>query len=284
MSVDIAVQWLFENPTFEPANTENIANTIGNMLGNGFNVNSNNKSSQNNPNDPLPPNNSPDHVSSNQTTNSNQKSDDFLYNLIENASNDINNGNLSSTSKSKRIYTHSQTLQSAATSSMDECKSNEFEFKHNEQQQRATTSTITSELSALSTTQNDAKQQYKDLKMVLVVRRDLKMSAGKMAAQCCLGCVGVVMDVINEQHMNQRNMREILRIWRRDGEKKIVLQCQSESELMGLRDKAVVHQLPHYLVVDAGHTQIPSGSKTVLAIGPYPSVDIDAVTKDLKLY
>merc|ERR1712107_962319 len=109
-----------------------------------------------------------------------------------------------------------------------------------------------------------------DLKMVIVARRDLKMTAGKMAAQCCHGCVGVVMDVMNEQHVNQtRDMRQILRMWRMNGEKKVVLQCQSEQELLGLRDKALIHQLPHYLVADAGRTQIESGSKTVLAIGPY---------------
>lgn len=38
-----------------------------------------------------------------------------------------------------------------------------------------------------------------------------------------------------------------------------------------------------YLVVDAGRTQIAAGSKTVLAIGPAPKSQIDAVTGHLRL-
>eukprot|EP00484_Ammonia_sp_Unknown_P021149 CAMPEP_0197037942 /NCGR_PEP_ID=MMETSP1384-20130603/15020_1 /TAXON_ID=29189 /ORGANISM="Ammonia sp." /LENGTH=552 /DNA_ID=CAMNT_0042468325 /DNA_START=94 /DNA_END=1752 /DNA_ORIENTATION=- len=134
-----------------------------------------------------------------------------------------------------------------------------------------------------------------DLKMVLVVRKDLKMTSGKVAAQCCHACLGVVMDILDLKyggnvHNNGNNgraaydLRLILRLWRMSGEKKIVLQCKNEQKLMELRQQAVIHNLPHYLVSDAGHTQIAAGSKTVLAIGPYPSVDIDEVTKELKLY
>ena len=38
-----------------------------------------------------------------------------------------------------------------------------------------------------------------------------------------------------------------------------------------------------YLVEDAGHTQIAAGSKTVMAIGPAFSNEIDPVTEHLKL-
>lgn len=38
-----------------------------------------------------------------------------------------------------------------------------------------------------------------------------------------------------------------------------------------------------YLVEDAGHTQIKAGSRTVLAIGPAFSNEIDPITEHLKL-
>jgi PTH2 family peptidyl-tRNA hydrolase len=41
--------------------------------------------------------------------------------------------------------------------------------------------------------------------------------------------------------------------------------------------------LPCYLVHDAGRTQIPAGSQTVLAIGPAPKSKIDQLTGHLKL-
>lgn len=38
------------------------------------------------------------------------------------------------------------------------------------------------------------------------------------------------------------------------------------------------------IVQDAGHTQIPAGSKTVCAIGPGPAKLVDQVTGHLKLF
>eukprot|EP01083_Nonionella_stella_P031171 85337_1 len=294
MSVEYALQWLFENPTFEVPNTGNITATINHMLGATKSNNNENNT------DPLPPNNSPKAIESHDAN----TTDTFLYDLMETAtaSHALTNNN---NSKSNRIYKHSGTLASAATE----------EEKHTHH----TTSTMTSELSALSVdaVNNGTKEQIQqlyieqhaqdamnrqtiqkadriptDLKMVIVVRKDLKMSCGKVAAQCCHGCLGVVMDIMNKQHINTNSnisgnvydLRLILRLWRMNGEKKIVLQCANEAKLMQLKDQAVIKQLPHYLVCDAGHTQIKSGSKTVLAIGPYPSVDIDQLTKELKLY
>jgi PTH2 family peptidyl-tRNA hydrolase len=42
--------------------------------------------------------------------------------------------------------------------------------------------------------------------------------------------------------------------------------------------------LPHYLVRDAGRTQIAAGSCTVLAIGPAPESIINQITGSLALF
>lgn len=41
--------------------------------------------------------------------------------------------------------------------------------------------------------------------------------------------------------------------------------------------------MPYYIVHDAGRTQIPAGSQTVLAIGPAPKSTVDKITGHLRL-
>ncbi|KAJ9508908.1 hypothetical protein QJQ45_028225, partial [Haematococcus lacustris] len=50
-----------------------------------------------------------------------------------------------------------------------------------------------------------------------------------------------------------------------------------------LERKASDAGLPTYIVHDAGRTQIPAGSQTVLAIGPAPKSTIDGITGHLRL-
>lgn len=50
-----------------------------------------------------------------------------------------------------------------------------------------------------------------------------------------------------------------------------------------LAAKAASLGLPTYIVHDAGRTQIPAGSQTVLAIGPAPKSQLDVVTGHLRL-
>ncbi len=50
-----------------------------------------------------------------------------------------------------------------------------------------------------------------------------------------------------------------------------------------MADRAVAAGLPVYIVCDAGRTQIPAGSQTVLAVGPGPKSAIDKITGHLKL-
>lgn len=54
--------------------------------------------------------------------------------------------------------------------------------------------------------------------------------------------------------------------WRYFREKKIVLKGKDADQLLELYQKAQAENVPAYLVRDAGHTQIPSGSITVLSL------------------
>ena len=53
---------------------------------------------------------------------------------------------------------------------------------------------------------------------------------------------------------------------------------------MNIREQAFIKGIPHYLISDAGHTEVESGTKTCVAIGPYPSMFIDEITGNLKTY
>ena len=103
--------------------------------------------------------------------------------------------------------------------------------------------------------------------MVLVVRSDLKLSTGKIVAQTGHAAVEVALKA-------KRNEGDLLT----DGEvraRKIALKVPDEDSLKRLYGEATNAGLVTYLVKDAGHTEIPPGTLTVVGIlGPRRSVDI----------
>ncbi|XVE71016.1 hypothetical protein DITRI_Ditri10aG0116100 [Diplodiscus trichospermus] len=115
-----------------------------------------------------------------------------------------------------------------------------------------------------------------DLKMVLVVRQDLKMKPGKIASQCAHAATGMYADLMQSD-------RSLLRQWEDCGQPKIVVTCRNQQEMNKLREAAENIGLPTFVVADAGRTQVSAGSKTVLAVGPGPKVAVDSVTGKLNL-
>ncbi|RUS19680.1 hypothetical protein BC937DRAFT_87111, partial [Endogone sp. FLAS-F59071] len=114
-------------------------------------------------------------------------------------------------------------------------------------------------------------------KMVLVVRTDLGMTKGKAAAQCAHAALA------NFKVMQKTNP-EMLSEWEETGHAKITLKCDSEDQMLALRNQARTMGLCAMSIQDAGRTQIAAGSRTVLAIGPGPVKIINDITGHLKLY
>ncbi|XP_039008153.1 peptidyl-tRNA hydrolase 2, mitochondrial-like isoform X1 [Hibiscus syriacus] len=100
-----------------------------------------------------------------------------------------------------------------------------------------------------------------ELKMVFVVRQDLKMKSGKIASQCAHAATGMYAELMHSD-------RSLLRQWEDCGQPKIVVTCRNQQEMNKLREAAENIGLPTYVVADAGRTQVSAGSKTVLAVGP----------------
>lgn len=122
-----------------------------------------------------------------------------------------------------------------------------------------------------------------EVRMTLVVRQDLKMGKGKAAAQCLHATLALYKKMTNPK--SPAYNPQMLNRWEYDnGQAKITLQVPDQETMDILYAQAISLELNAYVVHDAGRTQIPSGSATVLGIGPGPKSVIDQITKDLKLY
>jgi PTH2 family peptidyl-tRNA hydrolase len=115
-----------------------------------------------------------------------------------------------------------------------------------------------------------------DFKQVMVVRRDLGMGTGKIAAQ-------VAHAAVMGAEKTKATKREWFDSWFEGGQAKVVVKVRSMEELMEVRKHAESLRLPIVQVQDSGLTQVPQGTTTCIGIGPAPAELIDKVTNDLKL-
>ena len=115
-----------------------------------------------------------------------------------------------------------------------------------------------------------------DYKQVIVVRKDLGMGTGKLAAQVAHAAVMAV-EVTKMRNLNWFNS------WFKGGQAKVVVKVQTLGELLEIRKHAESLHLSVAEIQDSGLTQIPAGTVTCIGIGPGPSGLIDKVTNHLKL-
>ncbi len=111
-------------------------------------------------------------------------------------------------------------------------------------------------------------------KMALVVRTDLGMGKGKIAAQVAHAAVDAVLASIETASTTA---------WLDDGQPKVVLRVPDTTALLRICADAEAAGLTARCVEDAGRTQVSVGTLTCCAIGPAPAIEIDAVTGSLQL-
>jgi len=132
-----------------------------------------------------------------------------------------------------------------------------------------------------------------EVKQVIVVRRDLNMRKGKIAAQVAHASIKVILEMMSKKPMLHGTMEKWsllltkntpLHEWLNNNFTKVVVYVHSLEQLLTLRDNAESIGIPTALMVDSGFTEF-HGEKTVtaLAIGPDDVKKIDKVTKDLPL-
>ncbi len=112
--------------------------------------------------------------------------------------------------------------------------------------------------------------------MVLVTRNDLNLSSGKLAAQCSHATAECVLKA-------KRQSPQILDKYLKTGARKIVCTTTNVDALKRIYGEAKDAGLICYMVRDAGHTEIPAGTVTVVGIGPGMRNSIDKITSSLPL-
>ena len=113
-------------------------------------------------------------------------------------------------------------------------------------------------------------------KMVIVMRNDLKMSKGKIAAQAAHAAVNCA---FASKKKDPKNFDK----WMSEGQKKVVVKVNSEKELFEIKSIADAAGLINSVITDAGRTEIAPGTVTCLGIGPAPESAVDKVTGDLTM-
>ena len=113
-------------------------------------------------------------------------------------------------------------------------------------------------------------------KQIIVLRTDLKMSRGKIAAQAGHAAVSAAEEA-------RQSFSNWWKAWIEEGQCKIAVRVESEQELLELQRKAKEMKLPSALVIDRGLTELPSDTITCLGIGPAPSSQVDQIAGKLHL-
>lgn len=128
-------------------------------------------------------------------------------------------------------------------------------------------------------------------KQVIVMRTDLNMRKGKMAAQASHASMAVLLDMMEVEYgqlYEQRSLKipygTALEAWLGGPFKKICVGIDSEEALQDLYERVQEANIPVARIIDSGLTEF-GGVKTLtcIAIGPDYPENIDPFTNHLKL-
>ena len=136
-------------------------------------------------------------------------------------------------------------------------------------------------------------------KMMIVMRRDLKMRKGKIAAQAGHACVEAVLMALSKEGRpddfemtadglalkNTDKPSSPLSDWFMYGCAKVCVYVDSEVALLDIAEKAKERGIIASVITDAGMTDFYGiSTKTCLALEPLPADIADELTGDLPLY
>lgn len=110
-------------------------------------------------------------------------------------------------------------------------------------------------------------------KQVILVREDLKLPKGKLAAQCSHASVDTIL----------KSDKKIVDLWKKEGGKKVILKVKDEKDLFKYKQMSEDFGLKTALITDAGRTVLEPGTITCLGIGPDLEEKIDKVSGKLKM-
>lgn len=129
------------------------------------------------------------------------------------------------------------------------------------------------------------KPGYK-VKQVIMIRKDLGMSRGKIGAQVAHASIAAILRY-GEWKSHDTLVLTLPKPtvkWLADKFTKVCLEVNSQDELLELYSQAENNGLPVSLIKDAGDTELGKPTYTTAAIGPWTEREINAVTGHLKLF
>jgi|SRR6056297_1739631 len=124
-------------------------------------------------------------------------------------------------------------------------------------------------------------------KQVIVIRKDLGMRKGKIAAQVAHASMEAILNFGDWADYNCYELQNIPRSmvdWLNGTFTKVVVSCGSEGELLDIYRRAKEKEIPCSLVQDNGYTEF-HGVKTytAVAVGPESSEVVNEITGELNL-
>lgn len=130
-----------------------------------------------------------------------------------------------------------------------------------------------------------------DVKQMIVMRKDLNMRKGKMAAQASHASLAVI---LNEMKVSSNGMKVTrtlelkkdnpMQQWLEGAFAKICVSVDSEEQLLEVYQAARDKGLPCVLITDSGRTEFKGvATKTCCCIGPANAEDLQPITGELKL-
>lgn len=112
-----------------------------------------------------------------------------------------------------------------------------------------------------------------EYKQVILVRNDLKLPKGKLAAQSAHAAVDGTL----------KADKDVVKSWRNAGMKKIAVKVKDEKELYKYIQQAKDKGLTTSVITDAGKTVVAPGTVTCGCIGPDDEGAVDSITESLAL-
>src|SRR5688500_19680198 len=114
------------------------------------------------------------------------------------------------------------------------------------------------------------------MKKEKIVRKDLKMGSGKLAAQVAHAAI------LASERARNKNV-EWFKEWFNLGQPKIILKVNSLKELETIHKLGQFNNLATAIVIDEGLTQLDAGTATCVGIGPAHRYLIDKFTVSILL-
>lgn len=124
-----------------------------------------------------------------------------------------------------------------------------------------------------------------NIKQVILIRKDLGMTAGKVAVQVAHASMEVFFSRLWELKGKGGITISLDEIqWHDEGKTKILKEVKNESQLLLAYEKAKEAGFPCALITDAGLTELEGENNTTVSIGPADFDEIQKITKRFRLY